>query len=95
MTELPDFHGPHVGPYRADAELVDWREPEPRFERMRIRRHTCDCKARVLEFCTAGGMAWVRKTDRLDGASLVWESRPQKVDDVDKLWKKLLNGQAR
>ncbi|MEV0617373.1 hypothetical protein AB0I81_28895 [Nonomuraea sp. NPDC050404] len=95
MTEFPDFHGPHIGPHRPDAELVEWREPEPRFERVRIRRHTCDCKARILELCTAAGVAWVRKTDRLEGASLVWESRPRKADEAEILWKKLLTGQAR
>ncbi|MEO3799470.1 hypothetical protein [Nonomuraea sp. B1E8] len=76
MAELPDFHGPHIGPYRADAELVDWRDPYPRFERVRIKRHTCGCKARILELCTAAGLAWVRKTDRLEAGSLVWETPP-------------------
>jgi hypothetical protein len=95
MTEQPDFHGPHVGPHRPDAELVDWREPEARFDRVRVKRYSCGCKARIYEFCTAGGLAWVRKTDRFEGASLVWESYPQKVDEVERLWTKLLTGQAR
>ncbi|WP_043623647.1 hypothetical protein [Nonomuraea candida] len=95
MTESPDFHGPHIGPHRRDAELVDWREPEPRFDRVRIRRHTCDCKARILELCTAGGVAWVRKTDRFESGSLVWESRPLKTNEAEELWRKLLDGKAR
>ena len=68
MSELPDFHGPHVRHHRADAEVIDWCEPEQRFDRVWIRRHTCEYKALVLEFCTAGGLAWVRRTDRLADA---------------------------
>ncbi|TDE60377.1 hypothetical protein E1295_00630 [Nonomuraea mesophila] len=85
MAELSDFHGPHIGPYRADAELVDWRNPHPRFERVRIMRHTCDCRARVLELCTASGLAWVRRTDRMGAGSLVRESHPGNVDIAEKL----------
>ncbi|MFG1708668.1 hypothetical protein ACFLIM_36270 [Nonomuraea sp. M3C6] len=94
MSELPDFHGPHVR-HRADAEVIDWCEPKQRFDRVRIRRHTCECKARVLEFCTTGGLAWVRRTDRLADACQVRESHPQRTDEAEKLWRRLLNGEAR
>lgn len=95
MTGLPDFHGLHLGVRRADAERVEWCDPVPRFDRVRVLRHTCECRARVYEFCAAGGLAWVRRTDRLAAGPTVKESHPGSYGEVEKLWERLLTGEAR
>lgn len=95
MTELPDFHGPHVDPRRAGAGRVDWSKPVPRFDRVRVLRHTCECKARIYELCVAGGLAWIRQTDRLESVPVVRESAPRPLGEVEEVWKKLLAGQVR
>jgi hypothetical protein len=64
MTKLLDFHGPHVCPPLPDAEPMEWEVPMARFVRVRVLRHTCECKPCVYEFCAAGGLAWVRRTQR-------------------------------
>lgn len=94
MEKLPDFHGPHTRPRRFDAELVEWCEPIPRFQRVRVRRHTCECKPRIYELCTAGGLAWVRRTDRLKSVVKVGESPPCSFREAEELWEKLLAGRA-
>ncbi|GGP04692.1 hypothetical protein LDL08_04415 [Nonomuraea glycinis] len=94
MEKVPDFHGPHVRSRRFDAESVEWREPIPRFQRVRVRRHTCECKPRVYELRTAGGLAWIRRTDRLKSVIKVSESPPRLFGEVEELWEKLLAGQA-
>lgn len=94
MTELPDFHGPHIGSPLPDAEAVDWSEQVPRFTRVRVLRHTCECKPYVYELCAAGGLAWVRRTSRLGSAPSVTESDPASFSRAEALWEKLLNGAA-
>lgn len=90
---LPDFHGPHVSP-KSDAEPVDWRQPVRRFAQVRVLRHTCECAPCVYEFCTAGGLAWVRKTSRLGSSRSVLESHPDLIPKAEELWEKIMNGQA-
>lgn len=93
MTNLPDFHGPHVSP-RSDAELLEWRKLVRRFARVRVLRHTCECAPYVYEFCPAGGLAWVRKTSRLGSGLRVLESHPDLIPKAKELWEKIMNGQA-
>jgi hypothetical protein len=75
--------------------LVEWCEPLPRFQRVRVRRHTCECKPRVYELCTAGGLAWVRRTDRLKSMVKVSESHPRLVGEAEELWSMILAGRAK
>ncbi|MEO3799092.1 hypothetical protein [Nonomuraea sp. B1E8] len=95
MSKLPDFHGPHVCPPLPDAESVEWEVPMARFVRVRVLRHTCECKPCVYEFCAAGGLAWVRRTQRREFGETVRESHPTTVGKAEVLWEKLMNGQAR
>jgi hypothetical protein len=90
----PDFHGPHAADGGFDAESIDWRDPLPRFNRVRVLRHTCECRARVYEFCAAAGLAWIRRTHRSSTVVIVEESRPTSYGEVAKLWEKLLSGEA-
>ncbi|MDA0632538.1 hypothetical protein OUY22_03850 [Nonomuraea sp. MCN248] len=88
----PDFHGPHADAGGFDAGSVDWRDPLPRFCRVRVLRHTCECRARIYEFCAAAGLAWIRRTDRSPTAVTVKESRPTSYGEAEALWEKLLSG---
>ncbi|GGP08335.1 hypothetical protein LDL08_22330 [Nonomuraea glycinis] len=95
MEESPDFRGPHVRPRRFDAESVEWCEPLPRFHWVRVRRHTCECGPRVYELRTAGGLAWVRRTDRLKSMVKVSESHPRSFGEAEELWLMILAGRAK
>lgn len=86
----PDFHGPHA----ADDESIDWRDPLPRLGRVRVLRHTCECRARAYELCAGGGCAWIRRTDRSPTVMAVKESCPTSYREAGDLWEKLLSGEA-
>lgn len=91
---IQDFHGPHVSVRTAEAESIDWHDPLPRFCRVRVLRHTCECRARIYEFCASSGLAWIRRTDRSPSAVTVKESHPTSYRKAEELWKKLLAGEA-
>ncbi|MEV4105917.1 hypothetical protein AB0J42_37265 [Nonomuraea sp. NPDC049649] len=91
---IPDFHGPHAGVRTADAESIDWHDPLPRFYRVRVLRHTCECRTRVYELCASSGLAWIRRIERTPAGVTVKESHPTSYGKAEELWKKLLSGQA-
>lgn len=71
---MTGYHGPHAASRQPDAEVVVWHTPDTFVERVRVVRHTCECRARIYELCAAGGLAWVRVTDRLGRSAAVKES---------------------
>jgi hypothetical protein len=89
-----DFHGPHAADGGSDAESIEWHDPLPRFCRVRVLRHTCECRARVYEFCAAAGLAWICRTDRSPTVMVVKESHPTSYREAGDLWEKLLSGEA-
>ncbi|MGV9772926.1 hypothetical protein [Streptosporangium sp. NPDC003464] len=88
-------HGHHLGPLQAVHELIDWRPERPRADRVRVKEHTCDCRATFYELCQAGGLMFVRRTHRLRGAVTVHESPWALSRQVEELWLRLLMGSAR
>ncbi|MBN6056625.1 hypothetical protein JYK22_32155, partial [Nonomuraea sp. RK-328] len=64
MTDLPDFHGPHVEQPRPGHAVLTWHEPTPRAHRVRVISHTCECAKTTYELCAAAGQGFVRRTDR-------------------------------
>jgi hypothetical protein len=90
----PDFHGPHAADGGSDAGSIDWGDPLPRFVRVRVLRHTCECRARVYELCAAAGRAWIRRTHRSPTVTVVKESHPTSYREAGELWEKLLSGKA-
>lgn len=94
MLDLPDIHGPHVAPPAVGSHPIEWSEPIPRFDRERVRACTCECRARIYELRTAGGLSWIRRTDRLEPAPVVRVSPPRPAGETEKLWQMLLTGQA-
>jgi hypothetical protein len=89
------FHGMHVAPLQARHVLVEWRPARPRCDRVRVRRHTCDCRATFYELCQAGGLYFVRRTHRQDGNVVVHESPWTTAMEGEELWQCLLLGEAR
>ncbi|GII49972.1 hypothetical protein Psi02_63960 [Planotetraspora silvatica] len=66
----------------------------PRTDRIRVRRHTCDCQPIVYELCQAGGLLFVRRLYRSDEV-LIQESEWLRAPDAEQLWMKILSGQMR
>lgn len=86
--------GLHAAAPQAGYERVNWRESLPRANRIRVRHHTCDCKPVVYELCQAGGLSFVRRLYRSD-AVLVQESAWVRPSEAERLWLRILMGQAR
>ncbi|SDJ39556.1 hypothetical protein SAMN05421874_101676 [Nonomuraea maritima] len=86
------FHAVHVPGGPAYTEL-DW-EPVRSGGAARVRSYTCDCRPTFYELCYGNGQAFIRRTRRTDGQTLVDEcarGRPAKTMVV---WFMLLSGEA-
>ncbi|MFC4059361.1 hypothetical protein ACFOWE_13730 [Planomonospora corallina] len=90
-----EHHSRHVGALQERHERIDWRPERPRAERIRVKEHTCCCKATFYELCQAGGLMFVRRTHRLDGRMIVHESPWVRAKEAQELWFRLLIGSAR
>ncbi|MFD8528609.1 hypothetical protein ACFV0L_14460 [Streptosporangium canum] len=88
------YHGVHPAAPQADYEWLMWRDCAPRADRVRIREHTCECRTVVYELCQAGGLLFIRRTYRSD-AVLMHESEWLRTADGERLWLRVLLGQAR
>ncbi|MEU7746967.1 hypothetical protein [Nonomuraea sp. NPDC049158] len=92
---VTSYHGPHAASQQPGAQVVTWLNPDPFAERVRVVRHTCECRARIYELCAAGGLVWVRVTDRLGRSTVVKETHRFRTREAEELWLKILLGQAR
>nr|WP_221473842.1 hypothetical protein [Planomonospora venezuelensis] len=88
-------HSHHIGALQEPHERIDWRPEQPRVDRVRIKEHTCDCKATFYELCQAGGLMFVRRTHRQMGEVIVHESPWTVAKRTQELWLRLLMGSAR
>ncbi|GIH98685.1 hypothetical protein [Planobispora takensis] len=88
-------HSFHIGTLQAEREQIDWREEQARAARVRIREHTCDCKATFYELCQAGGLMFIRRTHRGPKSTVVHESPWLLTKETQELWIRLLMGSAR
>ncbi|TDD47290.1 hypothetical protein E1286_17970 [Nonomuraea terrae] len=87
------FHSAHVPDVPGCTEL-DW-EPVRNGGYARVRAYTCDCQPTFYELCYAHGQAFIRRTRRMNGKTLIDEcahGRPVKTLAV---WAMLLAGAAR
>lgn len=90
---MDSYHGPHVAALLPNAEVVEWRPSLPRVHRVRIRAHTCSCRFPIYEFCTGGGLSFVRRLAEEDPAVGV-ESPWVKARAAQELWLRILSGTA-
>ncbi|MFG3437740.1 hypothetical protein ACGF0J_10920 [Nonomuraea sp. NPDC047897] len=95
MSELAPFHGLHPVAASARCLRVSWSASLPRAARVRVRSHTCECLAVVHELCEAGGLFFVRRTDRSSGTPEVTESNWTTMREAQTLWLHITNGLAR
>ena len=97
VTEVLEerHHGHHPGLLQVRHELIDWRPELSRAGQVRVKEHTCDCRATFYELCQAGGLMFVRRTRRLKGAVDVHESPWVVARVTQALWLRLLMGSAR
>ncbi|MFB9882891.1 hypothetical protein ACFFMN_33670 [Planobispora siamensis] len=84
-----------MGLLQAEHERIDWRGEQARAARVRIREHTCDCKATFYELCQAGGLMFIRRTHRGPAGVVVHESPWIPAKEAQELWLRLLSGSAR
>jgi hypothetical protein len=66
-----------------------------RSDRVRVRRHTCDCKETIYELCHAGGLMFIRRTVRELGGPVAHETERLITVRMEDLWMRLILGQAR
>ncbi|GAB2461970.1 hypothetical protein [Streptosporangium sandarakinum] len=88
-------HSVHPSTLWPEHGLVDWRPERPRTSRVRVKEHTCDCLATFYELCQAGGLMFVRRTERRNGVTVVHESPWEIASRTQELWRRLLAGTAR
>ncbi|WP_055483446.1 hypothetical protein [Sphaerimonospora mesophila] len=93
MTPEP-YHGIHAAIAQAGAVMVRWLEPQRRCARVRVREHTCECRARIYELCQAGGLSFVRRTDRTPKGPQVMETEWLPAARARELWHKIITGHA-
>ncbi|MBX6383922.1 MAG: hypothetical protein IRZ07_13260 [Microbispora sp.] len=89
----PPYHGIHAGPPIDGYKKINWMKPTNRSDRVRVRLHTCECKATIYELCSAGGLMFIRRTKR--GKKLeIHETERLIAARMEKLWARLLSGEA-
>ncbi|MEU6408586.1 hypothetical protein [Microbispora sp. NPDC046933] len=69
-------------------------KPTNRSDRVRVHRHTCECKATIYELCSAGGLWFIRRTKR--GKKMeIRETERLVAARMKGLWVRLLSGEVR
>lgn len=91
---LPSYHGIHVPDPQPDAQKLRWLKPQPRCPHVRVQRHTCECRVRIYELCQAGGLVFVRRTDREETGLEVAETEWLLTARARELWEKILTGRS-
>ncbi|MEU6715361.1 hypothetical protein ABZ897_28185 [Nonomuraea sp. NPDC046802] len=93
MSNIPDFHGPHVEPPLPGHVNLSWYDPLPRAPRIRVILHTCECRETTYELCAAAGQAFVRRTDRAE--QTVRETEWTLTSTARRVFDQILHGEAR
>jgi len=88
------YHGIHVAPLRDGHEVLHWRPRVPRFDRVRVREHTCECEPLTYEFCSAGGVAFIRRRRREGKKVTLRETEWLLTAEGERLWTAILTGWA-
>ncbi|MEO3813676.1 hypothetical protein ABGB17_32170 [Sphaerisporangium sp. B11E5] len=86
-------HGPHVPRPREDCEEIVWHPPMNVESRPRVLRWTCACRTRVYYLVVGGGRAHIRCSD--GSGAPPRETVRMRYHLAERLWLKILRGQAR
>lgn len=95
MNIFGEFHGLHVAALQSEYESIDWLRPSQRSTRVRVQRHTCECAAVLYELCAAGGLLHIRRTRKVAGKPVAYETIWLRTAEALNLWDLLLLGRAR
>ncbi|GES15221.1 hypothetical protein Amac_088180 [Acrocarpospora macrocephala] len=95
LVDRFEVHGLHVAPAQAGCEVLLWLVPVARADRTRVRQHTCECRATIYELCQAGGLRFIRRTVRGPDGQRVHETERLVAARAERVWLRLLLGQAR
>lgn len=95
IERVAPYHGLHIAPMQRQHERLRWTEPGRRTQRIRVKLHTCDCKATIYEFCQAGGLLFIRRTVRGPDGPVIHESDRWISARAEQIWLLLVTGQAR
>jgi hypothetical protein len=88
-------HGLHLGTAQAGSEKIKWRKWGPT-AKATVVETTCTCKARVYELGHAGGERYIARIDRApDQRDVILYAGPMLAGKADRLWQKILTGEAR
>ncbi|WP_405084380.1 hypothetical protein [Microbispora sp. NBC_01389] len=88
--------GLHLPPEQPDCVRLRWMPEARRTASVRVVRHTCDdCRDVSYELCAAGGLMFIRRTDRTKGTPKVRETERLIACRVQGMWQALLLGSAR
>ncbi|ADG87801.1 hypothetical protein TBS_00560 [Thermobispora bispora] len=91
----PEYHGLHVAPVQPGHEAIEWLTPTNRSDRVRVVQHTCECRTTIYELCRSGGLMFIRRTVRTAKGARVHETERLITARMERLWMRLLLGQAR
>ncbi|MGP3931285.1 hypothetical protein [Nonomuraea sp. KM88] len=82
-----------MAPPQVGSVRVEWTPSLKRADRLRIRDHTCGCTYPMFEFCTAGGL-WFVRHHPIRNPATVLESAWMPARAAQVLWLQILSGQA-
>ncbi|MBP2702807.1 hypothetical protein JOL79_03190 [Microbispora sp. RL4-1S] len=88
------YHGLHVASLQMEHIKIRWLAPAGRSDRVRVRRHTCECMPVIYELCAAGGLLFVRRTDRSARKFEIAETDRLVTARMEPVWYKLITGMA-
>ncbi|GGO07800.1 hypothetical protein GCM10010116_15710 [Microbispora rosea subsp. aerata] len=88
--------GLHLPPEQPGCVRLEWLPETRRTAHVRVVRHTCgDCQAVTYELCVAGGLMFIRRTDRTKRTPQVHETERLITCRARAMWRDLLLGFAR
>ncbi|GAA0947021.1 hypothetical protein GCM10009560_63180 [Nonomuraea longicatena] len=76
------FYGVHI----IQAPQVRWYPIVYRVRRIRVQQNTCECQPVVYEFCSAGGLYFVRKHDRRGPTPIMAETAWIIREQAESVW---------
>ncbi|WP_431897211.1 hypothetical protein [Nonomuraea sp. bgisy101] len=95
MGDYVGYHGIHVALGYPQCASIEWNPVTPRADRVRVQASTCGCSQVIYEYCSAGGLFFVRRHDRTGDRMSVMESDWLIRRLTESLWLRILNGEAR
>jgi hypothetical protein len=89
-------YGLHVALPQPGCRPITWLRESHRTTRVRVQQHTCEwCSRITYELCAAGGLMFIRRTNREMSVPVVSETEHLVARRTFVLWTWLIGGQVR